>query len=243
MSDDAVGEAFERFITTLIPISVLTINTIATVGLTVALGIFLVLAIWVLRKTHAHQIYLIWLSFSFFFVMALLVCLYVGQLSDFNPALQAVVHEMINADSEYKMVAGIIGLIVGPQVLTYFLAGLSGSASTPLFVSQITNFMIWNVVKFLSASSGILLALVIWNGEMGVPATLRHQFEHQFEFERPFAVILPILLPLSMAFVLAMSRVMYPVMYREWIDSASQKKVFSRFRRVHEFFTRYSRPI
>jgi hypothetical protein len=133
----------------------------------------LVFSIWWLRKTHPHQIYLIWLSFSFFFVVFLLVSFYTGDLGHY-PIVKAAFDYLTDIDTEVKLVASAIALVIAPQALTYFLCGLSGSASPPKFVANVTDFMIWSLIKSLSACSGIFLAIFI-SGFWGLGLATGHQ--------------------------------------------------------------------
>lgn len=129
--------------------------------------ILLPLSIWKLRRTHAHHIYVIWLFFSFFFV--LFVFLFVAAAHN-NVQLEGVFGEeakkvfivalnwLRDGEGEIKLVLVMLGLVVLPQWLTYVLSGLSGSASPPVFVSQVTELAIWSLVKFSAALAGIVLA-------------------------------------------------------------------------------------
>src|SRR5882757_413961 len=95
-------------------------------------------SIWSLRKTHASEIYVTWLFFSFFFVLFLL--LDAAVVKDVFGNSGAAIFEalrgyLMDFNAEVKMVLSIFALLVFPQLLTYFLSGISGSASPPVFVS------------------------------------------------------------------------------------------------------------
>jgi hypothetical protein len=131
-------------------------------------------AIFFLRKSHPHEIYWIWLLFSFFFVLFYFLELVAENnhviLADvFGPSLREVfrtTHDFLtNISGEVKLVVSVVGLVTLPQLLTYLLCGLSGSASTPRFVSYATKVAVWMLVKFLAVLAGILL------GESGLEVT------------------------------------------------------------------------
>jgi hypothetical protein len=176
--------------------------------------------IWALRKTHAGEIYVIWLFFTFFFVLSFLL-----DSASLNLSAGEIVADVYSylddADTEAKIVFGTFVLLIVPQLLTYFLSGLSGSASPPVFVSQITNIAVWSLVKFLAAFSGIVTATSLYSDDPWSTATGTFM-----------------LVPLVVAFFLV------------WVRHASglaveflyQKKVFSPFRCLHEKFTRYRAP-
>lgn len=113
----------------------------------------LIVFIWELRKTHPHQIYVIWYIFSFFFLLFLPIFELESIRPPDNPIFgkenqelaRAVVEYLDDADAELKLVVAVVGLAIVPQWLTYVLSGLSGSASEPRFVKQITNLAIWSL--------------------------------------------------------------------------------------------------
>jgi hypothetical protein len=136
-------------------------------------------------------------------------------------------------------VLAVVGLVVVPQLLSYVLSGLSGSASRPVFVSQITNVAVWSLVKFLAALSGTNAAYFGWNGlhvslfsGNGIGDDM-HRLQAQFPGDFSF-----IFVPLMWAFLLVW---MKDVLFKGSADGWYQQKMFSKFRRVHEFFTRHSR--
>jgi len=141
-----------------------------------AAPILLPLSIWKLRKTHAHHIYVIWLFFSFFFVL-FAVLFAVAEVNnvqledvfgeDAKKVFTVVLKWLRDGEGEVKLVLVMVGLIILPQWLTYVLSGLSGSASPPFFVSQVTDIAIWSLVKFSAALGGIVLAEPIVKLVMG----------------------------------------------------------------------------
>ena len=129
--------------------------------------ILLVISVWKLRRTHSGHIYVIRLFFSFFFVF--FAFLYFAAALN-NVKVEEVFGEkarkffvilldyLRDGEGEIKLVLVMVGLVVLPQWLTYVLSGLSGSASPPVFVSQVTDLAIWSLVKFSAALAGIVMA-------------------------------------------------------------------------------------
>jgi hypothetical protein len=197
------------------------------VWVVVALAL-LVPSIWSLRKTHAQEIYIVWYVFSFFFVLFL--PLHVAALAD-PPILGETAEQLAigafrflsDVRSEEILVAAIIWLAVAPQLVTYFLSGLSGSASAPRFVSQVVNFTFWMLVKFMAGLAGILSAFLLAEWSRGIQSS--------------WLAISNSLLPLATAFLLLSVR----EIFKRAMDAPHKGSVLYRFRRVHEFFTRYSR--
>jgi hypothetical protein len=198
------------------------------------------LLIFALRKNHVHEIYVIWLFFSFFFVLFFFLHVLAAEShveleGVFGPSekatFTAVLGYLRDGEAEIKMVLAIVGLVVLPQWMTYILSGLSGAASPPLFVSQITSLAIWSLVKFSAALAGILMAelTAMW-------WTVDPEFE-KLGVDEVLEKSLPAVGLLSAAFFLT------------WIHSAGRRSIdflyklnaFSGLRHIHRFFTRYSR--
>ncbi|MGY4257685.1 hypothetical protein ACVI1L_004753 [Bradyrhizobium sp. USDA 4516] len=120
-----------------------------------------------MRRNYPHEIYAIWYIFSLFFLI--FFALYVvaekkGQRvtevlgPSFVETLQAIHGMLTNVQDELLLVGTIVYLGVAPQLLTYVLSGLSGSATAPIYVRQIGLVAVWSVIKFLAGLGGILLA-------------------------------------------------------------------------------------
>jgi hypothetical protein len=196
--------------------------------LAVVIGL-LVLFIWGLRRTHADQIYVTWLLFSVFFVVFFfLFHINVGDV--FGKSGQAIYDAtypyLTNFQAEVDMVVVIVGFVVLPQLLTYFLCGLSGSAFPPVFVSQITKMAIWSLVKFLAVYAGILMAYPIARWSMG---------RGEIKIDDILVAVFTVTAGFFILWVYyGATRI---------IDFLFRRKAFSLLRNVHEFFTRYSRPV
>ena len=192
--------------------------------------------VWRLRKDHPHQIYIIWYAFSFFFVLFFFLFLAAGlnhvRLEEIfgesrKETVALVLHYLQDAEAEIKMVLAVVGLVILPQWLTYFLSGLSGSASPPVFISQITEFAIWSLVKFSAALAGFVLA--------GPAAKWFVDLDSIGNFDI-FTEVSGIAL-LGLGFFL----VWMNTGTRRIIDFLHRQKVLSSLRRIDEFFTRFSR--
>jgi hypothetical protein len=193
--------------------------------------IWLFLSIWKLRKTHAHHIYVIWLFFSFFFVLFSFLFVAAAQSDvqleevfgeEAKKLFVIVLDWLHDGKGEIKLVLIMVSLIVLPQWLTYVLGGLSGSASPPVFVSQIANLAVWSLVKFSAALAGIVaaepLVKLVMDGSLdGWP-------------------ILEAVGLLGAAFCL----VWVNSVARHGMERLSQRRAFRILRPLHRFFTRFS---
>jgi hypothetical protein len=214
--------------------------------------VFVSIFVGALRKTHATEIYMVWYVFSFVFVLffALYALFFAYAV---NPAshqteikssfgeseaafFQTVFNYLTDFKGEVKMVLAVVGLVVVPQLLTYLLSGLSGSASPPVFVSQITKVAIWSLVKFLAAFSGLLAAIAVWGWFQPWPSL---GTGIGGEMDTVTTELMEIFFPLLAAFFLAWSH----DASRRVLGFLYQQTAFSRFRLVHEFFTRHSQAV
>jgi hypothetical protein len=117
-----------------------------------------------LREQHAGELYLIWYINSLFFLLFLALEIVAAKNSvlitevcgDAYKFACASVHEYLtDAKQEFILIGAIVGVCVGPQLLTYLLAGLFGAAIAPKFVWHIEQFVVWSLIKFIAALAGI----------------------------------------------------------------------------------------
>ncbi|MDH6258863.1 hypothetical protein [Bradyrhizobium sp. BR13661] len=119
-----------------------------------------------LRRQHAGELYLIWYINSLFFLLFLALEIVAAKngapltrVCGPYEAICASIHDYLtNARDELILVGAIVGVFIGPQLLTYLLAGISGAAIAPKFVWHIEQFVVWSLIKFIAALAGILSA-------------------------------------------------------------------------------------
>src|SRR5437016_4716816 len=98
---------------------------------------FLYAQVLALRQHHSQEIYAIWYVFSLFGLIFL--ALHVAaeregkEVTDilgpsWSTTLKVVYRSLTEFTDELLLVGAFVYLAIGPQLLTYFLAGLSGSA-------------------------------------------------------------------------------------------------------------------
>ncbi|MBR1086595.1 hypothetical protein JQ621_03810 [Bradyrhizobium manausense] len=116
-----------------------------------------------LRKQHASELYLIWYINSLFFLLFLALEIVAAKnnarlhavCTPYEATCAAVVDYLTNAKNELILIGAIVGVFIGPQLLTYLLAGISGAAIAPKFVWHIEQFVVWSLIKFIAALAGI----------------------------------------------------------------------------------------
>jgi hypothetical protein len=85
-------------------------------------------------------------------------------------AINSFLELMLDLNSDCYVIGAILALIVGPQCISYALAGLFGCASAPIFVGRALSFFVWSLAKSFVTVAGIILTLALygcaksWNG-------------------------------------------------------------------------------
>lgn len=75
--------------------------------------------------------------------------------------LDTLLSFMFNLTEEIIIFVAIVVLIVLPQILSYFLSGLFGCASTPVLIQGSFRFLVWSLVKLFAVTPGVLLPIAI----------------------------------------------------------------------------------
>ncbi|MDF0584741.1 hypothetical protein [Bradyrhizobium yuanmingense] len=204
----------------------------------ICFALLLAVALAVLRKTHAAEIYLIWYIHSFFFIVFTALHFYsydkhffVYQVcGSYEESCKSIYDYLTNTRGEIELVVILTSLAILPQLLAYLLSGLSGTGTAPRFINQTQTIAIWSLVKFFAGLGGILagefLGRVIWHSMYWTPApapTIP-------DFIPPFFVT-------TIAFVIAATHVYFSETFPKWRDAHS--RLFSPFSTLHQFLTRY----
>jgi hypothetical protein len=222
---------------------------LVTVLLVMLLLLPLVVSIAFLRKNHAQHIYLVWYLFSFSFVVLCSLITYSNVMepnpishscNSFGlayselPAIKLV--ESISAyvtdlRGELLIISIVVGLVAVPQLLAYILSGISGSATTPIFVSKITQFAIWSLIKFLAVFSGLLMAYPVVELIIHTSCSFAVQFDYGYDFS------IFVLSIINFSFSFGLMLIYFKGL--SLLDYLYRNDAFYIVRRMHEYFTRY----
>jgi multisubunit Na+/H+ antiporter MnhC subunit len=198
---------------------------------------FLISSLYVLKDEHSRQIYAIWYINSFFFLLFLGMGVVaekrnihlVEVCGSYKDTCEMLYEYLTNTDDEIAVVLILTALAIGPQVLTYILSGLSGSASPPKFVGTVAKLALWSFVKFIAGFGGIITAEPFAKLAAGKPAS-------PINFVAGFAIT-------SLAFSYAAGYVQITEKFPRFLrkrfgdpDSLKQPLVT-----IHKFFTRHTR--
>jgi|SRR5215471_418042 len=132
---------------------------------------------------------------------------------------------------ESVWVAAIVIIFIAPQLLSYFLSGLSGCASTPKYVWPFEKVAIWSSIKFLAALGGLFAAEAV---------ELSCVFYGDCNIEGFFTGMVSLLQGLTfvaVAFILAVLQV-YFLVFAEKLRQAREQEPGPWPIRAHRFFTR-----
>lgn len=125
----------------------------------------LIAAIYTIRG-QSKAIYAIWYVYSFFFILFFGLGISAHQHGVAIPKLcgthadtcESIYNQLTRLEDELLYIFVFVALTVGPQLMTYILSGLSGSASSPRFVSVVQKAGTWSLIKFTAGLAGLLTA-------------------------------------------------------------------------------------
>ena len=187
-------------------------------------------------RGRATDIYVIWYINTFFFLLfyGLGVATKLQGVSlldvcgSYKDACSLVYDMLTNSEHEFLLFYVLIALALAPQILTYLLSGLSGCASAPYYVLEITSVGLWSIIEFTAALGGILVASSLATLTVGQPVTL-HEFGDGFRW-------------IPFAFFTALGHHMLIREMPELIREERNSRVLRVLWRVHRFFTRNVPP-
>jgi hypothetical protein len=203
-------------------------------------GFFLLVMIGeiaILARRHAHEISIIWYINTLFFVF--FVCIgyaaktsktqLTGLCGSYEEACKHIYAMVTNLGDEINLLLFGLALAVVPQLMSYAFCILSGSASTPRYVSLVGTIAFWGLVKFVAGLGGILSAgpFAIWFAE-GKPVGVSNVvggFSYVF-----------------MAFTFAAAYVLLTETFPEFIKARSGRlgeTVGRHLLKIHKFATRH----
>jgi hypothetical protein len=131
-----------------------------------------------LKDAHSREIYAIWYVFSLFFVIfsGLAYIATIKQIKviavcgEYASTCRAMIGWLVNVNDELILVGSLFAIGIIPQLLTYLLSGLTGSASPPKFVWHIEQIAVWSLIKFLAGFSGVTMGITFGEFAAGKPS-------------------------------------------------------------------------
>jgi hypothetical protein len=138
-------------------------------------------SIYGMKNNYSYEIYVIW--YVFFFSLLLFVALHIFAETkqqkitevlgpSFVSALETINKALTTLDDELLLAGAIVYIGIVPQLLTYVCSGLSGSATTPIYIRQIGLIAVWSIIKFLAILGGIQLAPPVAELWFGRPVSI-----------------------------------------------------------------------
>lgn len=124
------------------------------------------------KERHGTDVRVVWYLFSLASIATWIVALWASGIGaidnqgEFKGELGATVHAilkfMLDLDTDVKIFTAILAMVLLPQVASYFLSGLFGCASAPIFVGEAIRFFVWGIVKSFVVAAGILLSAALY---------------------------------------------------------------------------------
>lgn len=125
-----------------------------------------------LSHKHGADIRVVWYLFSLSLVVTSGIALWAvssglidahGKFIGYSGAiLEKLFHIMLDLNTDIYILISVVSVVVIPQLLNYFLSGLSGCAANPLFIKKSLEFLIWGYIKSLMVASGIVFAVALF---------------------------------------------------------------------------------
>jgi hypothetical protein len=141
---------------------------------------FLFLALRHLKRAHSTEIYLIWYAFSllfaifsgFVFVATKRQIKVPSVCGEYAGSCSTLIGWFVSVHDELILAGSLLAIGIVPQVMAYFLSGLTGSASPPKFVWHIEQVAVWSLIKFLARFGGITMGIATGEFAAGKPLEL-----------------------------------------------------------------------
>jgi hypothetical protein len=124
-----------------------------------------------LRKKHPSDIRAVWFFFSLSLVVSVAIAWwasaagYIDSKGSFHgevgAALDKTLKVMLDLNTDFTILVFILALITIPQLLSYLLSGLFGTATSPLFIEGAIAFFIWSIVKSFATVAGIAVTMSV----------------------------------------------------------------------------------
>jgi hypothetical protein len=143
---------------------------------------------------------------------------------------------LTDPEVEISWIVLIILVAVAPQLLTYVLSGLAGTASTPKLVWQFEKIAIWSLIKFLAVAAGVLIA----DGMLPDKSSFRESnaiIYSDVSFWEHLEMLFSGLAALGLAFAITVAQV-YFIEFAQTLGEAWKREPKSWQYRIHRFFTR-----
>jgi hypothetical protein len=124
-----------------------------------------------LSQNHGRDIRIVWYLFSLALVLTSIIILWaigikaIDENGIFHGDIGILMHKlfafMLDLDTDLKIFFTILVVIILPQVISYFLSGLYGCATSPILIEQSIDFFVFSIIKSLSIASGIIFSASI----------------------------------------------------------------------------------
>lgn len=124
-----------------------------------------------LRKNHGSDIRVIWYLFSLSAIVTVGIALWGIQHQAIDPngrfigahgtTLGRILEFVCDLNADIDFLLSVAGLIILPQLASYFLSGISGNATAPLFMNRTASFLTWGVIKSFAVIGGVMSGLIL----------------------------------------------------------------------------------
>jgi len=161
-------------------------STLCSVLALTALSLFFIVATnQQLAKKHGSDIRVIWYFFGLAITLSLMLAYWartsgtIDSQGNFQGSLGQVLSFMLTASLDLEgsmiLVIVIVIVVIAPQLVSFFLSGLAGCGSAPLFIDTSLWLIAWGLIKSMAVAAGVAAVIPTYaylNGWSGATASL-----------------------------------------------------------------------
>lgn len=145
-------------------------NTILSALAFTALSVFLIVfACRQLAREHGSDIRVIWYFFGLATTISFMLSHWarvsgaIDKEGKFQGAMGEILSFLLKASLDLQgsmiLVLAIVGVILVPQIISYFFSGLAGCGSAPMFADTSLWLIAWGTIKSMAVAAGVALVV------------------------------------------------------------------------------------
>lgn len=125
-----------------------------------------------LARKHPSDIRVVWYLFALAGTISLVLARWahsygaIDSVGNFQGTSGSMLSFLLKASldlqSSIVFCLAIVAVVLVPQVVSYFLSGISGCAAAPIFIGGTVSFFAWGLIKSLAVASGVALVIPLY---------------------------------------------------------------------------------
>lgn len=125
-----------------------------------------------IAKIDGSSIRIVAYVLSFTLVLSLIIAVFASQVGAIAPdgefrgeighKIEFCLKLSLDLNTDSAIFGSLFSVAVIPQLISYFLSGLFGCASSPIFIGLAFRILLWSFVKALVTASGVLYTILFY---------------------------------------------------------------------------------